>query len=58
MNTILMMVALIVSTPEYNGDIDKKFDWNEFRYTSSKPRGMFEKPEKTPSITRVHRVIK
>jgi hypothetical protein len=60
MNTLIMLMALTVQTPEQcNGAIvleRPKFDWNEFHYVPPKSRGMFEKPKKVPSITRVHRV--
>ena len=61
MNSLILTAVLAIVTPDKcNGAIvlerPQTFDWNEFHYVPVKSRGMFEKPKKVPSITRVHRV--
>ena len=66
MHAAMLTVLLTIATPDKcNGAIilhapepvenRQHFDWNEFHYVPVKPRTLFEKPKKVPSLIRVHR---
>ena len=64
MHAAMLTVLLTIATPdELNGAIllpPPEFDWNRFHYVMPEPeierrRELFKRPDKVPSVVRVHR---
>jgi len=57
MFTLTLLTALVINMPQGEIVPAKRFDWNEFRYVTNKPKPKFIRPIYTPGIIRVKHAI-